>query len=216
VNRQAQIRKMQAHISQPQRRVASFGMPTESGRCASCLPLRRPEAGPSHGGIAGKVRTIGEHGSPALCFCSRIHGKRQNTVPLLSGCIGILRSMRSRQVFPSSANSPVFSLLTSGHSLGACPAPGGNCAALLRSATPAGQVRTRRGPRHYERPAGFGFRKIFCAQNAQNIFQTLRKSAACPWERGTLASLRARVSRRQSGQIQTGEKQWHFMETTSR
>ena len=38
-------------------------------------------------------------------------------------CIGILRSMPSRQVFPSSANSPVFSLLTSGHSLGACPAP---------------------------------------------------------------------------------------------
>ena len=42
------------------------------------------------------------------------------------------------------------------------------------------------------------------------------ESTSRPWERGTLASLRARVSRRQSGQIQTGEKQWHSTETTSR
>jgi hypothetical protein len=49
----------------------------------------------------------------------------------------------------------------------------------------------------------------------EKIFRTFRKSAAWPWERGTLASLRARVSRGNFGQIQTGEKQWHSTKTKS-
>jgi hypothetical protein len=61
------------------------------------------------------------------------------------------------------------------------------------------------------------FRKSFRQTSAQNadekIFRTFRKSAAWPWERGTLASLRARVSRVRTGQIQTGEKQWHSTPT---
>jgi hypothetical protein len=48
---------------------------------------------------------------------------------------------------------------------------------------------------HCVRPAGFGFRKILCATNAKRFSESSEKDAAWPWERGTLASLRARVSR---------------------
>jgi hypothetical protein len=43
----------------------------------------------------------GRHGSPTLCFCSRIGGERELMVPPLFGCIGILNAMQSFvQVFP--------------------------------------------------------------------------------------------------------------------
>ena len=45
------------------------------------------------------------------------------------------------------------------------------------------------------RPAGFGFQKILCATNAKRFSKPSEKDAAWPWERGTLASLRAGVSR---------------------
>ena len=45
------------------------------------------------------------------------------------------------------------------------------------------------------RPTGFGFQKILCATNAKRFSEPSEKDAAWPWERGTLASLRARVSR---------------------
>ena len=47
----------------------------------------------------------------------------------------------------------------------------------------------------FHRPAGFGFQKIFCATNAKRFSEPSEKGTAWPWERGTLASLRARVSR---------------------
>jgi len=56
-------------------------------------------------------------------------------------------------------------------------------------------------------PCGFRLSENLLCKERQNIFRIFRKSAAGPWERGTLASLRAGVSRGQSGQIQTGEKQ---------
>ena len=62
-------------------------------------------------------------------------------------------------------------------------------------------------------PCGFRLSENLLCKERQNIFRTFRKSAAGPWERGTLASLRAGVSRGQSGQIQTGEKQWHSTPT---
>ena len=52
------------------------------------------------------------------------------------------------------------------------------------------------------RPAGFGFQKILYATNAKRFSEPSEKVAAWPWERGALASLRARVSRGYSGQIQ--------------
>ena len=48
---------------------------------------------------------------------------------------------------------------------------------------------------HSVRPVGFGFQKIFFATNAKRFSEPSEKDAAWPWERGTLASLRARVSR---------------------
>jgi hypothetical protein len=60
------------------------------------------------------------------------------------------------------------------------------------------------------------FRKSFRQNSAQDadekIFRTFRKSAAWHLGAGHLASLRARVSRGQSGQIQ-GETQWHSTKT---
>jgi hypothetical protein len=50
----------------------------------------------------------------------------------------------------------------------------------------------------------------------EKISEPSEKARLRPWERGTLASLRARVSRGNFGQIQTGEKQWHSTKTKSR
>ena len=44
-------------------------------------------------------------------------------------------------------------------------------------------------------PCGFRFSKNLCATNAKRFSEPSEKDAAWPWERGTLASLRARVSR---------------------
>jgi hypothetical protein len=57
------------------------------------------------------------------------------------------------------------------------------------------------------------FRKSFCNER-KKIFRTFRKSAAWHLGAGHLASLRARVSRGHSGQIQTGEKRWNSIPTT--
>lgn len=59
-------------------------------------------------------------------------------------------------------------------------------------------------------PCGFGpWRgEIFSSEPPQ-------KARLRAWERGTLASLRAGVSRVRTGQIQTGEKQWHSTPTPS-
>jgi hypothetical protein len=60
-------------------------------------------------------------------------------------------------------------------------------------------------------PCGSGFPNknlpAAAALRARFFFGASQKAHLGTWERGTLASLRARVSRGQSGQIQTGEKQ---------
>ena len=68
------------------------------------------------------------------------------------------------------------------------------------------------------RPPGLGFqRKITPKEQSRFFFgASTERHAFGTWERGTLASLRAGVSRGQSGQIQTGEKQWHSTKTKSR
>jgi len=68
---------------------------------------------------------------------------------------------------------------TLGHSLGAYPAPGGTarlCFALRA-------------------PCRFRLSENLCATNAKRFSEPSEKDAAWPWERGTLTSLRARVSR---------------------
>ena len=67
------------------------------------------------------------------------------------------------------------------------------------------------------RPSGLGFQRKITPKE-QSIFffgASTERHAFGTWERGTLASLRAGVSRGQSGQIQTGEKQWHSTKTKS-
>jgi hypothetical protein len=65
------------------------------------------------------------------------------------------------------------------------------------------------------RPPVSAFRKSLL-QRTQKIFRTFRKRHACgTWERGTLASLRARVTRGQFGQIQTGANRCHSTPTKS-
>ena len=125
MNGQAQIRKMQTCISQPQRERGVFRHADRERALSIASSTPSPGSRSFAWQDSGNDADHGEHGSPTLCFCSQESGRLRNMVSLLSGGMGILRSMPSRQVFPSSANSPVFSLLTSGHSLGACPAPGG-------------------------------------------------------------------------------------------
>jgi hypothetical protein len=64
----------------------------------------------------GQYRAI-RCGSPTLCLCSRTRRPASTEIRLLSVCDGILIQPPFRRVFLSSPNSPVFSLLTLGHSL---------------------------------------------------------------------------------------------------
>ncbi len=65
-------------------------------------------------------------------------------------------------------------------------------------------------------PCGFRFPENLLRTERAKHFPDPPKKRRLPLGAGHLTSLRAGVSRRQSGQIQTGEKPWHFMETTSR
>ena len=94
---------------------------------------------------------------------------------------------------------------------------------LLRLTAPAGQKHTCRAP-GFAPPCGSGFpnKKSSCAicarlrpLRATFFLRSLRRKHISALGAGHLASLRARVSRGQSGQIQTGEKQWQPTETTS-
>jgi hypothetical protein len=63
----------------------------------------------------------------------------------------------------------------------------------------------------------FGFQKIFsadCKNAERKDFPNLPKMRRLALGAGHLASLRARVSRGHSGQIQTGEKRWNSTQTT--
>ena len=216
MNRHARIRTMQQHIAQPQKERGVLCHADRERRRASRLPLRRPEAGPSHGGIAGQMRTIGEHGSSTLYFCSRENGRPGNTVSLLAGGKGILRSMPSRQVFPLSANSPrIFPAYL--RSLARCLS---RALRKLRGSAslcnPSRSSADLPGTPALRAPCGFRFpENLLCTERSKH-FPDPPKKRRLPLGAGHLTSLRARVSRRQSGQIQTGEKQWHSTETTSR
>ena len=100
-----------------------------------------------------------------------------------------------------SAISPVFSLLSLGHSL--------RC--LSRAPSPHPAKSACRGPRFCGLRAS-AFSELLPQPGALG---PLPENAALALGAGHLASLRAGVSRGQSGQIQTGEKQWHSTKTKS-
>jgi hypothetical protein len=98
--------------------------------------------------------------------------------------------------------SHIFPVLPSVTRFGATPAPCGT-ARLCFDLTGALRVSA--------------FRKSFLRrpQKRKRFSEPSEKDAAWHLGAGHLASLRARVSRGQSGQIQTGEKQWHSTRTKS-
>ena len=108
--------------------------------------------------------------------------------------------------FGTSAIPPVFSLLSLGHSLGACPAPGGASMFCF--------------VRHGERPSGLGFQQQISRAENKNTLEiscrSLRRKHISALGAGHLTSLRARVSRGSSGQKPTWRKSsWHSTKTPS-
>ncbi len=172
--------------------------------CASRLSLRRPKIGSSHGAIRRTMRRHSKNMVHSLSALGAGHMASDNESFCCDAMAdGVLMEMPFRKTFPQRTISPVFSLLTLGHSLGACPAPCG----------------TRCSASHCVRPPGLGFQtkislRLWPLRGEIFLRSLLRKTRLRPWERGTLASLRAGVSREQFGQIQTGEEQWHSTEIT--
>jgi hypothetical protein len=116
----------------------------------------------------------------------------------LASCATSLQQGR----FHRAPSLPYFPCFPSVTRFGAYPAPGG-LAVLLRCALRVSAFRKSFRP----------FRK---KRGKKRFSEPSEKARLRPWERGTLASLRARVSRGNFGQIQTGEKQWHSTKTKSR
>ncbi len=140
-------------------------------------------------------------GSPTHCFCNRTWWPPNTKGLLLPGGDGVRRAMDpSDRCFRRAPSLPYFPCSPSVTRFGAYPAPCGT--ARLCFGLAALRVTA--------------FRKSLCKeQDRKKIFRTFRKSAAWHLGAGHLASLRAGVSRGQSGQIQTGEMTWHSTKTTS-
>jgi hypothetical protein len=116
---------------------------------------------------------------PALCLLSRIRGRQQGG--------SAAASLRSRP--PASTLQMIVAV---GRQFSCIfPAHPRSLASVLNPRPAARRVSAS----HCVRPVGFGFQKIF-VQRTQKDFPNLPKKAPLgTWERGTLASLRARVSR---------------------
>ncbi len=206
MNGQAQIRKMQMHISQPRKEPGVF---CHADRERSlCIPPSTPSPGnrsfawqgeghdgmrkvwPAHSLLLqpGKWQAT-RYGFPAV----RWHG--HPSIDALQACVSIERQFS--RIFPAHLRSLARCFSRARRHVDV----------LLRS------------PRRTPFGSGFPKKKSPCGCGPCGrdfFFGASTESTSRPWERGTLASLRARVSRRQSGQIQTGEKPWHSTETTSR
>ena len=141
------------------------------------------------------------YGSPTHCFYSRTWWSANTKVLLLPGGDGVRRAMDpSGKCFRRAPSLPYFPCSPSVTRFGAYPAPCGTARLCFGFAA----LRVT------------AFRKSLCKeQRRKKIFRTFRKSAAWHLGAGHLASLRAGVSRGQSGQTQTGEMTWHSTKTTS-
>ena len=200
-------------VGVPIRRFAELpAMPTTFESCCMLSSLS-PTSGPISGQAANKMRDR-VRAIHALVVCSFGWQRDRGFDNLLEPAARPEPSAPVADNFGTSAIPPVFSLLSLDHSLGAVPAPhhpsthkscaGDPDSAALRCSASS--------------PSGLGFQQqISRAKNTLEIScRSLRRKHISALGAGHLTSLRARVSRRQSGQIQTGEKQWHSTETTSR
>ena len=199
MNRQAQIRKLQAHISQPQKdRVVFCHADRERLLCVS--PSTPPPGNRSFAWLGerhAEMRTVWHAHSLLLqpgkwqttkCSSTAVRLQGRPYIAAHQQCVSIER--RFSRIFP----------------------------AHLRSLARCWSRARRRFDVLLQALRVWVSNNKFPAQRTRWKFLAgpSTESTSRPWERGTLASLRARVSRRQSGQIQTGEKQWHSTETTSR
>ena len=214
----------------PMRRIAELlAMPTTSGRC--CVPSpRSPVSGPISGqaasGMRFRVRAL-----HALVSCSSGRRRGRRFAGWRLPAVRLEQSPQFADSFGASAIPPVFPLLSLGHSLGAFPAPCGNCAALLHRLRRMGLQKRKDGCAAACALRVSVSRKSF-VQRTQKTFS--RPSEKAPLALGSgahhhpntqrprvrgprfLASLRARVSRGSSGQKPTSRKSsWHSTKTAS-
>lgn len=198
---------MQSTISEPRKRNPSHFAVFRS-ELSNSISSKSPILGCFHGGLSKGVWMFQLCDSPAVCLSRtcRIWGQTIAPQPRFIGIL-IYRCPSDRHFHraPLLPNFPCFLSVTR---FGAYPAPGG----------------TRRSASHFVRPPGQGFQTKVSQRDkrarlrprirARFFFGASTESTPSALGAGHLASLRARVSRVQSGQIQSGEIEWHSMKTT--
>ena len=193
---QAQLQTTLARTSQPQRETGLL--------LALAVPPLEPYILPSTPSPKDRVSawayteaSTGPSGAvpPLSAFVAFLDVQRTQRAFCCLVATASLYSHPSDECFHRAPILPHFPCSPSVTRFSAYPAPCGNCA-----------------------PCFFGFQKIFSAnlrtKHGRKDFPNLPKMRRLALGAGHLASLRARVSRGQSGQIQTGEMTWHSTKTT--
>jgi hypothetical protein len=117
-------------------------------------------------------------------------------------------------VFSWRANSPVFSLLTLGHSLGAYPAPGGTARLCFGFTTPLRKDRASGTP-DFAALRVSAFRKS-CVQGTQKDFPNLPKKTPLGLGSGAHSRRFAQECPEDNpGKYNQGETSWHSTKTRS-
>ncbi len=185
-----------AHTSQPRREAGLLLTLAASGLEPCILPSTpSPKDRVFAGGCAEASAEPSGAVRPLSAFAAVLDGQRTQRSVCCLVATASLYSHPSGECFHRAPILPYFPCSPSVTRLGADPAPCGNGA-----------------------PCFFGIQKIFSAnlrtERGRKDFPNLPKMRRLALGAGHLASLRARVSRGQSGQTQTGEMTWHSTKTT--
>jgi hypothetical protein len=148
-------------------------------------------------------------GSSAACFCSRIGGGRELTVPSLSGCAGILNAIQPfMQVSPYSAISPrIFPAHPRSLALVLIPRPAALAVLLRTSCALRVWVSKQKSPAQQTRGYGPECGRYFSSEPPQ-------KARLRPWERGTSRRFAQECPEGNPGKYKQGETRWHSTKTT--
>jgi len=141
-------------------------------------PLRPSQSRLSQNRRVVSAECCGRCGWPTLCFVSGIGGRRQED--------SVSARLRMRPL-PWTLQTIVAAERQFSRTFPAHPR---SLASVLFPRPAARRVSASAAP-----PFGFRLSKNLCATSAKRFFEPSEKDATWPWERGTLASLRARVSR---------------------